>query len=78
MKCRSLALLATLALLASLGQALRTKLHLSGDNRAVFSVETFGFLEGGVADISVSSIAAPGALHAGFLLRKVLHLFLGP
>lgn len=50
------------------------KLTLKDDSRAVFSVETFGFARGGVAELHVRNAALPGAMRAGFILLKVRKL----
>ena len=84
MPARPPALLLELLLVANLGSygsrranALIHELKVSGDNRRAFNIETFGFAEGGVADLSVKSFGIwpipqeSASWNMGFVFRKV-------
>jgi hypothetical protein len=67
------------ALLSSLCvvDALIHHLHISKDDRDIFKIETFGFVEGGVMDISMSHFSMKTKMgkaitraDVGFVLRK--------
>ena len=57
--------------------ALIHELRVSGDNRKAFHIESFGFVEGGVADLAVKSFgiwpipSATSSWKMGFVFRKV-------